>query len=105
MSCFQDINKNSLSGSQCIRELLKFVNGDGYGAEARIWSNSTEQMRYLLWNLANLNSLKHNVQFKKEWLGLPNDVKAALRKAIYELVQFVEYANLCAKKDGRGVQL
>lgn len=81
--------EKALSGSELLKQLIADVNGPEYTKEGRIWNESSERMRTMLWNLANLNSLKHNTKFKADWLQLPNDIKKELRGAIQELHVFV----------------
>ena len=78
-----------------IPQLLKDIVHKDYTPEARIWNKSSSQMRQLLWNLANLNQLEHNSQFKRDWLQLPNHLKDELRTAIQELHAFVKQSDVC----------
>lgn len=87
--------KDALCGSVLIQQLMKDVNGAAYSGEARIWNASSQNMRLMLWNLANLNHLENNTNFKQDWLKIPNHLKAELREAIYELYKFTKQANLC----------
>lgn len=83
-----------LKGSELIQELMYEVKGRDYTPEGRVWDNANSNMRLMLWNLANLNTLQHNTKFKQEWLKLPNDVKAELRGAIHELHKFVRRSDI-----------
>jgi len=90
-----EAQEKALSGSALIQQLMTNVNGTDYSGEARVWNNASSNMRLMLWNLANLNQLENNTSFKRDWLRLPNHLKAELRGAIYELHRFVKQADLC----------
>lgn len=83
-----------LKGSELIQELMFEVKGRDYVPDGRVWENSNDNMRLMLWNLANLNKLEHNVQFKKQWLALPIEVKRELSAAIRELHRFVKQCDV-----------
>lgn len=70
--------------------LISFVDRIERSKEAKIWEESPEQMRILLWNLAGMNTPSLNNQFKRDWLKLPNDAKARVRAAIHEMCRFVK---------------
>ena len=88
-----------LKGSELIQELMFEVKGRDYVPDGRVWENSNDQMKLLIWNLAGLNDLNHNVQFKKQWLALPIEVKREIGAAIRELHRFVKQCDVVFRGD------
>lgn len=83
-----------LKGSELVQELMYEVNGRDYVPDGRVWECANSNMRLMLWNLAGLNDLQYNVQFKKQWLALPIEIKRELGAAIRELHRFVKQCDV-----------